>query len=325
MLPLPISIEDVRAAQARIKPYVPTSPTYQYPLLDAWVGHGVNVFVKHENFNPTGSFKVRNGIAFASALNEAQRQRGVVAATRGNHGLGIAYAGRLFRVPTTICVPMGNNPEKNAGIVALGARLIEAGHDYDASLVVAQQIIDREGAVLAHSTNNRHIIAGAATLSLELHEQVDALDAMVVSVGGGSQAVGAITVARALRPTLQLFGVQAAGAPAGHDSFHAKTRLTTERASTIADGLATRSTYDLTFPALQTGLHDFITVTDTEIADAVRTLLSTTHTLVEAAGAAGLAGLKKLAPRLAGKRVAIVLSGGNIDRATLAAIVNGQL
>lgn len=321
----PLTIEDVRAARARIAPYMSPSPLYSYPLLDQAVGHDVRVFVKHENFNPTNSFKVRNALSFMTALSATQREQGVVAATRGNHGLGIAFAARAFGCRATICVPVGNNPDKNEGMRALGARLIEEGRDYDESVAVAARVQAVDGATLAHSTNNANVLAGAATLSLELFEQAPLLDALVIVVGGGSQAVGALTVARALSPNTQVYAVQAAGASAIHDSWHAGAPVTRDRADTFADGLATRGVYELTFPALRAGLAGFVTVTDAEIADALRLLLRTTHSLVEGAGAAGLAGVMKLAPQLAGRRVGIVISGGNIDEATLQRVLAREL
>jgi len=321
----PITIDDVRAARERIAPYLRPTPLQSYPELDGAVGNGIRVFVKHENFNPTNSFKVRNGLSFMTALPEDRRGRGVVAATRGNHGLGIAYAGRAFGVRTTICVPLRNNPEKNAGMRALGARLVEEGRDYDESTVVAERVVREEDATLAHSTNDRQVIAGAATMSLEILEQEPGIDALVLGVGGGSQAVGALTVARALRPSLAVYGVQAAGAAAGHDSWHAGRRVVYDAANTFADGLATRTAYELTFPALREGLADFVIVTDREIADAMRLLLRTTHSLVEGAAAAGLAGLMKLRQRLSGKQVGIVLSGSNVDEETLRKVVNKEI
>lgn len=318
---LALDINSIQAARIRLAPLLAPTPLRTYRELDDAIGHDVRVFVKHENFQPTGSFKVRNGLAFMTALPDEARVKGVVAPTRGNHGLGIAYAGRAFGVRTTICVPVGNNPEKNAGMRALGARLIEEGRDYDESVEVANRIMREEGATLAHSTNHPEVIAGAGTLSLEVFEQEKEIDAMVIAVGGGSQAVGAITVAGAQRPATKIYGVQAAGASAGHDSWHARRMVQKDRAETIADGLATRSAYELTFPSLLNGLADFITVTDDEIVDAMRLLLRTTHTLVEPAGAAGLAGLRKLAPGLAGQRVAIVLSGANVDARTLRAVI----
>ncbi|MGQ0539106.1 MAG: threonine ammonia-lyase [Gemmatimonadaceae bacterium] len=321
----PISLGDVYTARQRIAPYFSPSPLRTYATLDAAVGRATRIFVKHENFNPTGSFKVRNGLSFLTALPEDERRKGVVAATRGNHGLGLAYGGKVFGVRTTLCVPLGNNPDKNAGMRAYGARVIEEGADYDESLLVADRIVREEGAALAHSTNDARIIAGAATMSLEIVEQTSELDALVLAVGGGSQAVGALTVARALRPALKVYAVQPAGAAASHDAWHSGATRTLERADTFADGLATRSVYDMTFPTLKAALAGFITVTDREIAAALRLILECTHSLVEGAGAAGLAGLIKLGDQLAGRRVGIVLSGGNIDTATLRSVLTGAI
>ncbi|MEW5916398.1 MAG: threonine/serine dehydratase [Gemmatimonadota bacterium] len=323
----PLSLADVYAARDRIAPYLSPSPSplRRYPTLDQAIGRGIAVYVKHENFNPTNSFKVRNALSFMTALDEAARKRGVVAATRGNHGLGLAYAGKLFGVRTTICVPLGNNPEKNAAMRAYGARLIEEGRDYDESTAVADRVVREEGATLAHSTNDLRILAGASTMSLEIVDQAPDLDALVIAIGGGSQAVGALTIARALKPSLAVYGVQAERAAAAHDSWHAGKPVTVDSANTFADGLATRSTYELTFPTLQEGLAGFVTVSEGEIAAALRLLLETTHSLVEGAGAAGLAGAIKLADTLAGKRVGVVISGGNIDRATLRRVLNEEI
>jgi threonine dehydratase len=322
---LSVTLDDIRAARIRLAPLLSPTPLRTYRELDDAVGHGIRVLVKHENFNPTGSFKVRNGLAFMTALPDDARARGVVAATRGNHGLGIAYAGRAFGVRTTVCVPLGNNPDKNAGMRALGARLIEEGRDYDESVQVAERIVREEGATLAHSTNHPQVIAGAGTLSLEVIEQEPEIDAMVIAIGGGSQAVGALTVFAGLRPDARVYGVQAVGASAAHAGWLARKPMQTERAETFADGLATRSTYEMTFPALLDGLADFVTVTDAEIADAMRMLLRTTHSMVEPAGAAGLAGLRKLSSKLEGKRVGIVLSGANVDSATLRRVLSEEV
>ena len=176
-----------------------------------------------------------------------------------------------------------------------------------------------------HSTNDTGVLAGAATATLEILREQPALDALVVSVGGGSQAVGAITVARTLRPSLEVFGVQAAKASAGHDSWKAGRPMTTESADTFADGLATRSSYAMTSGPLRAGLVDFVTASEGEIAEAVRILLRTTHNVAEGAGAASLAGLLLLRDRLAGRRVGIILSGGNIDSATLRRVLDGEI
>lgn len=321
----PIQFADVLAARGRLAPFLAPTPLRRYPALDRAVGHGIAVYVKHENFQPTGSFKVRNGLSLLTALTDGVRRRGVVGATRGNHGLGLAYAAHALGAPVTICVPRGNNPEKNEAIVALGARLIEEGKDYDEVTGTAERLARETGAYLAHSTNDPHVIAGAGTLGLEMLEQEPGLDALVIAVGGGSQAVGALTVARERAPAAQVYAVQAAGASAIHDAWHAGAPRSTPSADTFADGLATRNTYALTFPALRAGLAGFVTVTDAELAEALRLLLRTTHTLVEGAGAAGLAGLIKLGATLAGRRVGIVLSGANIDAPTLGRVLNREI
>jgi histidinol dehydrogenase len=314
----PISLQDVLDAQHRIRPYVHESPLRQYATLNKRVGHGIHVWVKHENHLPTNAFKVRNGTSFITSLSAEQKQRGVIAATRGNHGQGVAWAGRKLGVKVVICVPQGNSPSKNDSMRALGASLIEQGADYDESVKVMQQLAKAHGYTVAHSTNDPKIIAGAGTMGLEMLEQCRELDAIVLSVGGGSQAVGTLTVIKALAPHIEVYGVQAANASAIHDSWHAKEQRTTQTANTFADGLATRSAYPLTLGPMIRGLADFVTVTDTEIAQAIQVYLTTTSNVAEGAGAAGLAGLIKLAPHLKNKKVAVVLSGSNIDADVLA-------
>jgi threonine dehydratase len=320
----PITFDDVLASRERIVPFLAPTPFRRHPPLEALIP-GIELYVKHENVQPTGSFKVRNGLSTVTALSPADRQRGVVGATTGNHGLGLAYAGRNLGVDVTICVPRANNPEKNAALRAWGATVIEEGADYDEAAAVAQGLVESRGLALAHSTNNVNVLTGAGTMTLEMLEQVDGLDALIVAIGGGSQAVGAITVARAMRPELRVIGVQAAGATAAYDGWRARAPRTTMRADTFAEGVATRSTYALTFPTLLDGLADFITVTDAEIAEAVRIILSTTHHLVEGAGAMGVAGAMKLREQLSGQRVGVVFCGGNMDSGTLRKILNREL
>jgi threonine dehydratase len=321
----PISLDDVLAARERLRPHLPPTPLREYSALDGEVGHRLRVLVKHENFQPTGAFKVRNGVSALTALDPDLRGRGVVAATRGNHGLGLAWAGQRLGMPVSVCVPVGNNPEKNAAMRALGARLLEEGRDYDESVAVAERLVRDEGLHLVHSTNDPSVLAGAATIALEMLEERSDLEALVFAVGGGSQAVGGLTVARALRPGLPVYAVQAAGASAIHDAWHLGRPVSKPSADTFADGLATRNTYPLTFGVLREGLAGFVAVPDAAIADAVRLLLATTHTLVEGAGAAGLAGLFALSETLAGKTVGIVLSGANIDAETLRRVLAREI
>ncbi len=323
--PWPITFEDVLAARERLRPHLLPTPLRNYAALDERVGHGIHVFVKHENHNPTNAFKARNGLAAVSALTDEERRCGVVAASAGNHGLGLAYAGRIFGVRVVICVPTTANPEKVEAIRGLGAEVVEHGQDYSAAVERAAQLAREQALTLVHSTDCRAVLAGAGTITLEMLEQEPDLDAIVVSLGGGSQAVGAMTVLRGLGRKIPVYAVQAKGASVIHDSFHARRPLTAASTNTIADGLATRVTYALTFDALLAGLADFLVVSEAEIADAVRTLIATTHNLVEPSGAVPLAGLMHLRDRLAGRNVAIVISGANVDQAVLRRILAGEI
>jgi threonine dehydratase len=275
------------------------------------VGHGVTVHLKHENHQPTQSFKVRNGLSALTALDDAARARGVSAATTGNHGLGLAYAGAQLGVRVTIVVPEGNNPSKNANVRALGAELIETGASYDEAVAACAALAEQRGQTLVHSTNHADVLAGAGTMTLEFLQQVPSLDALVIATGGGSQAVGAIIVARALKPSLRVYAVQSAEAPAQHDSWHRGERLAGQRIATFAEGIATGGAYPMTFDTLRAGLADFITVPDVAIAQAMDELADCTGNQAEGAGAAGFAGAKALGARLAGLQVGVVLCGGN--------------
>jgi threonine dehydratase len=321
----PISLEDARRALERIRPYLPPTPLRGYGQLDDAVGHGIRVLVKHENHNPTNSFKTRNALSVMTALDPAEREAGVVAGTRGNYGQGLAWAGRELGVPVTLVVPEGNNAEKNAAMEALGAELIVSGKDYDDAVATARCLHHERGLRIVHSTNDLDVLAGAATISLEMLEEAPDIDAIVVSIGGGSQAVGAMTVAREMKPRVEVHGVQAAAAPAIHDSWHAGRPVFVPVESTIAEGLATRETYELTFPALRAGLATFVTVSESEIAQAICLILRTTHNLAEGAGAAGLAGLLSQPERFAGKTVGIIFGGSNIDAETLQRVLAGSV
>lgn len=320
-----LSFDEILAARHRLAPYLSPTPLRTYESLDHAVGSGVRVFVKHENHLPTNSFKYRNGLSALTALSADDRRRGVIATTLGNHGQGVAVAARLLGVRARIFVPLRNNPDKNAAIRDFGAELVEVGETYGETVVAAERAVAETGMVFVHSFTNPMVVAGAATLTVEMLEQAPDLDALVLSVGGGSHAVGAILVARALKPALRVYGVQAKGAPAVHDSWHAGTMLSTERAETFADGIRVTAPAGFGFRVLQEGLAGFVTVSDTAIADALRVYLRCTHNLCEGAGAAGLAGLMTLRRELSGARVGLVMTGSNIDQPTLAAVLAGQI
>jgi threonine dehydratase len=317
---------DVNAARTRLGGYLSPSPARRYPLLDALVGHDIAVWVKHDNHLPINSFKVRNATSALAALvarDPASAARGVAAASTGNHGQGLAWAGAQLGVPVTVCVPVGNNPEKSAVMQSYGARVVERGDTYEDTVRECQALAAREGLELIHSTNNVDVIAGAATLSAEFFEQVPGLDAVVLALGGGSQSVGAITVRDALYPDAAVYAVQSDSARAQYDGWRSGEVQANQPAHTFAEGIATGATYELTFPALRAGLADFVLVSNDDIAQGVRDLFRITHNVAEGAGAAGLAGLRVLAPMLAGKTVGIVMCGGNLDGERLGTILAG--
>ena len=218
----PISFDDVLAARERLRAHLPASPAMTYPLLDELVGHGIRVWVKHENHLPVNTFKVRNATSALTALvarDPDAARRGVAAATTGNHGQGLAWAGARLGVPVTICVPEGNNPEKNAVIRSYGARLIESGATYDDAIARCDDVIASEALTLIHSTNHADVLAGAGTMTAEFLEQVPELDAIILALGGGSQAVGRDHGARCGRPGMAVYAVQSEGASAQHDAW----------------------------------------------------------------------------------------------------------
>ncbi|MFA6167649.1 MAG: threonine/serine dehydratase [Gemmatimonadaceae bacterium] len=321
--PWPISFDDVLAARERLRPYLSPSPLRRYPLLDELVGHGIQVFVKHENHLPVQTFKVRNGLSAITALGPAERARGVIGASTGNHGQGMAYAANLLGIPCTIVVPVGNNPEKNAAIRALGAELVEFGAAYDDSSRRCAELSAERGMTLVHGINDRTVIAGAATMTLEMLEQQPDLEVIFIALGGGSQAVGAMTVTRRLKPSVKVIAVQSEAAPAQYESWK-RGEIVRAPARTFAEGIATGQAYEMTFAALREGLADFLLVSEAALADSLRELIRTTHNLPEGAAAGGLAGLRQVAADYAGQKVGIVMCGGNIGVAALRNVLNGD-
>lgn len=309
----PPTYDDVLAARPRVYTHLQPSPLLNHPLLDDWTG--CRTWVKHENHNPTGAFKVRGGLNLVAQLPPDER-RGVIAASTGNHGQSIAFAARLHAIPCRIVVPVGNNPDKIAAIRALGAEVIEHGRDFDEAREYVESVAREGGWRYVHSANEPALIAGVATLALEIFDVRPDVEFVFVPVGGGSGACGCSIVRRARNARAKIVGVQAAQADAFAQSWRGPGRVTTERADTFAEGIATRTTYDLTFAILQDGLDDVVTLEEGEIADAARAALTLTHNLAEGAGAAALAAARKYAPAR-GAAVACVMTGGNIDAGTL--------
>ena len=307
--------EDILSAQAVVGRILPRTPTYWSPGLSQLLG--CHLFIKHENHLPTGAFKVRGGIHFFATLSEADRQRGVITATRGNHGLSLAYATYLFGAKAVLVVPQGNNPEKNAGMLALGAEVVEHGADFDEACEQVDILVAQHGYSFLHPANEPRLIAGVGTYALELFADVAPLDVVFVPIGLGSGICGVALVRERVSPHTQVVGVQAEQAPSVYLSWKAKRIITTPTAHTFADGLATRIPAEMTQAIINRLVDDIVTVSESAIAAAIRHLLFHTHNVAEGAGAAALAAVFQQRAQLVGKRVAVILTGGNIDTITL--------
>jgi len=289
----------------------PPTPQIAWPLLAARAG--AEVWVKHENHTPTGAFKVRGGLVYMDRLRRARAGvPGVVSATRGNHGQSLAYAGKRHGVSVTILVPRGNSTEKNAAMWAQGARLVEHGADFDEARAEAARLAAAGGLEFAPSFAP-DLVLGVATYALELFRGAPPLDALYVPIGLGSGICGCILARDLLGLRTEIVGVQSDAAPAYALSFAAGRVVETPSADTLADGMATRVPDPTALDIIRRGASRIVTVGDAEVAAAIRAYWQDTHNLAEGAGAAPLAALLQEAPRMRGKRVGLVLCGGNID------------
>jgi threonine dehydratase len=289
----------------------PPTPQIAWPLLAARTG--AEAWVKHENHTPTGAFKVRGGLVYMDRLRrERPGVRGVVSATRGNHGQSLAWAGARHGVPVAIVVPRGNSVEKNAAMRAQGARLVEHGADFDEARAEASRLATEEGLEFAPSFAP-DLVLGVATYALELFRGAPPLDALYVPIGLGSGICGCIAARDLLRLRTEIVGVQSEAAPAYALSFAAGRVVETPSADTLADGMATWVPDPAALDVIRRGAARVVTVSDDEVTAAIRAYWQDTHNLAEGAGAAPLAALLKEGPRMRGKRVGLVLCGGNID------------
>ena len=304
------TLSDVLSARRQIAAYLRPTPLYAYPALSELVG--AETWVKHENHQPIGAFKVRGGINLVSRLDDAERRRGVVTASTGNHGQSISFAGRLFGVRAVVCVPEGANPVKLASMRALGGELVEQGRDFDEARENAEALAAEHGYRYIHSGNEPHLIAGVGTHTLEILEEQPEIDVVIVPIGGGSGAAGACIAAKSIRSSIEVIGVQSEAAPAAYRSWASRSLLE-DRMATRAEGLATRVAFELPQQILWEQLDDFVLVGEDDLEQAVLLMLEHTRNLAEPAGAAPLAAALQLRDRLAGKRVALILSGGNIS------------
>ncbi len=313
-----ISLPELESSAAFIHEIIGSTPQYDWPLLAERCG--CEVWVKHENYTPIGAFKVRGGLVYLDALMRQGGAAGVITATRGNHGQSIGYAARRLGLRVVMVVPHGNSMEKNAAMRALGVELVEEGHDFQAAAEHAREQAREEGLHLIPSFHPL-LVRGVASYALEFFRGAPELDTVYVPVGMGSGICGVIAARNALGLETRIVGVVAAQAPAYAISFRNRELFSTTTADTMADGLACRVPDPEAFAVILHGVERMVTVSDDDIMRAMRIYLTDTHNVAEGAGAAPLAALLGERTRMRGRRVGVVLSGGNVDRSVYADIL----
>jgi threonine dehydratase len=274
---------------------------------------GCEAFVKHENHNPTGSFKIRGALNFFHHMSREELEAGVLVATRGNHGLAMAWAAQRFKVPCTVVVPEHNNPEINRIVESLGADLIEHGEDFYDAMSYCDELVDAAGYYYVEQGNEPEILNGLGTMGMEIFEDLPDVEVVVCPIGGGAGCASLLKAVMAVNPKVEVIGVQAERAAAFYESWKKGEWLVLEDARTVADGLATRSAFQLPYMIMKDRISDVVLLSEKEILDGIRLALLTTHNLAEGAGAASIAGALKIKDRLVGKKVALIMSGGNLD------------
>lgn len=301
---------DVLDAKRTITKYLKPTPFFEsIPLSERL---GFEAYIKCENLQPIGAFKVRGGINLISKLSEDEKRRGVITASTGNHGSSIAYASSLFGVKAVIGAPVGSNPYKIQTIRDLGATVELHGKDFDEARLWVENEARVKGYRYIHSANEPLLIAGVGTLYLEILEDLPDVDTIFVPVGGGSGASSACIVAKAINPSIRVIGVQSDGAPAVYESWKSGKMIETKKIDTFADGLATRVPFEMTMSIMRRLIDDIILVSEKDLKKAICLLLETTHQVAEGAGAASTAGAVKMSRELKEKKVALVISGGNL-------------
>ncbi len=309
-LPEPVTLNDVYRARRIVSKYLPRTPLIKSPILSKRLG--LEAYVKCENLQPIGAFKVRGGIHLISELSEEEKRRGVITASTGNHGQSIAYAASLFGVKAIVAVPENSNPDKIEAIKGFGAHVEFRGSDFDEARLWVEKEAERKGYRYIHSANEPLLIAGVGTLYLEIMEDLPDVEAIIIPIGGGSGAAAACVVTKSISPEVKIIGVQAEKAPAVYLSWKNKNFTETKSAETFADGLATRVPFKLTLDIINKHIDDILLVSEDEMKNAILTLLETIHQLAEGAGAASTAAAFKLRKKLQRKKVVLVLTGGNL-------------
>ncbi|MBT0586203.1 threonine dehydratase [Alteromonas oceanisediminis] len=315
------SLAELEAAKKQVYGVQPPTPQYQWPLLSAVVG--TELWVKHENHTATGAFKIRGGITFMHWLRSNHPNvKGIVTATRGNHGQSQARAAKALGLSATIVVPHGNSSEKNQAMQAFGATVVVHGNDFDAARLRAKHIAETQGLFLVPPFH-AEIVKGVASYALELFDSVDAIDTVYVPIGCGSGICGLIAARDALGLDTQIVGVVSTAANAAKRSFESGVITETGSANTFADGMAVRAPIAESFAMYRAGAARIVEVSDDEVANAIRAYFRCTHNVAEGAGAAALAAAIQEKEQLSGKRVAVILCGGNIDTSVFAEVLSG--
>ncbi len=314
---------ELDAATRLVHRTLPSTPAYRWPLLAAELG--VEVWVKHENHLPVGAFKVRGGLVYVDRLlHRRPSVRGLISATTGNHGQSLAFAGRAAGLPVHIVVPLGNSPDKNAAMRALGAEVIEHGHDYQVAREHAASLAADDPRLEIVPSFHPDLVLGVATYARELFDTVAQLDTVYVPIGMGSGCCGLIAVRDLLGVPTEIVGVVSERADATARSFAAGEVVVTDSADTFIDGVATRSPDPEAIRRIVAGAARIVTISEDEAAQAMRLHFRTTHNAPEPAGSLALAGLLKEANRAQHKRVALIQTGGNIDSTTFATVLEGR-
>ncbi|MBX6753265.1 MAG: threonine/serine dehydratase [Thermorudis peleae] len=311
----PPTFQEILRARQVVRRYLPPTPLLYSPVLSERLD--CEVYVKCESLQPIGAFKVRGGVYLLSKLSPEERARGVVTASTGNHGQSIAYAARLFGARAIIYAPEQTNPIKLAAMRRLGAEVVLTGRDFDEARQACEERAAAEGLRYIHSANEPDLIAGVGTYALEILDELPDPDVVIVPVGAGSGVCGTAIVMKTVNPAIRVVGVQTEGMPVVYESWRQGRLLALEGGSTFAEGLATRVAFELPLRIIRDLVDELILVSDRELCQAIVEFLEAVHLVAEGAGAASLAAAHRLQPQLAGKRVVLILSGGNITRETL--------
>ena len=310
-----VTFKNILKAKQAIKPYFHRSNLISYPALSRLIG--CDAYVKHENHLPTGSFKMRGALNFFQTIPKENVANGVLVSTRGNHGLAMAWAGQWFNTPCTVVVPQNNNPETNLIIQSFGAELIVHGNDFYDAQFYCDELVASAGYYYVEQGNEPEMLNGIGTMGLEIFEELPDVDVIICPIGGGGGCASLLRVVQAINPKVELIGVQAVKAAAYYESLQKGEWTVLDDAETIADGLAARSVFKLPYVIMKDYVKDVVLLTEDELLEGIRLALITTHNLAEGAGAAALVAALKIKDKLQGKKVAMVMSGGNLDRKQL--------